>query len=161
MATTTAPGKLNNTLRNTFFAVLLIAASIVGTLFLQDKIQLTAANADTPADQPSAIPPEPLFTPLEPFTVSLRDGDGSRVLYVGITLRVETEDSRQILNDYMPEVRDRVLAELTQQSTLHVHTPEGREQLAVQIKQALIRPYYPHLNGPRINQVLFTAYVVQ
>lgn len=141
--------------------MLLIAVSVGATLFLQDRIQLRSANAD---DRSSAKPVpvlDPLFTSLDPFTVSIRDNDGSRVLYVGITLRVEDEASRKQIVDYMPEVRDRVLGTLTQQSTRQIQAPNGRDVLAEQLLRELSRPYSPHPDGPRLTRVLFTAYVVQ
>ena len=161
MATKSASGKLSNTLRNIFLAMLLIAGSVAATLFLHDKIQLTPANADTAHDAPPPVMLEPLFTSLEPFTVSLRDDHGSRVLYVGITLRVEDEAARKMLNTFMPEVRDRVLATLTQQGTTQIQAPQGREILADQLLRELTKPYQPNPQGPRISRVLFTAFVVQ
>lgn len=161
MATKSASGKFSNTVRNIFLAVLLIVGSVAATLFLQDKIQLTPANADTAQDTRLPAMLEPLFTSLEPFTVSLRDDYGSRVLYVGITLRVEDEAARKMLNTFMPEVRDRVLATLTRQSTAQIQAPEGRELLAEQLQHELTKPYQPNPQGPRISRVLFTAFVVQ
>lgn len=161
MATKSASGKFATTLRNMFLAGLLVAVSVAATLFLQDKIQLTPANADTSQDTRPPVMLDPLFTSLEPFTVSLRDDHGNRVLYVGITLRVEDEASRKMLNTFMPEVRDRVLATLTQQSTIQIQGPNGREALAAQLQAELTKPYHPNPQGPRISRVLFTAFVVQ
>lgn len=146
---------------NMFLAVLLVGISIAGTLFIQHRMPFLAAAADTQEARRPPVMPDPLFTSLEPFTVSLRDDHGSRVLYVGITLRVETEASRKMLSTYMPEVRDRVLATLTKQSTTQIQAPDGRESLARQLLRELTKPYSPHPDGPQISRVLFTAYVVQ
>lgn len=162
MATSSASGKFAATVRNTLLAGLLVAVSVGVTLYVQDKFNFSsAAVADSSSTPAPVVLPDPLFTSLEPFTVSLRDDYGSRVLYVGITLRVEDENSRKMLNTYMPEVRDRVLATLTRQSTSEIQAPGGREQLAVELRQELTRPYLPNPDGPRINRVLFTAFVVQ
>lgn len=161
MATTTSSGKLTQTLKNMFLAGLLVTTSIAGTLFLQDRMQLNATNVPSENNPLTTPAPQPLFTSLEPFTVSLRDDHGQRVLYVGITLRVNDDASQQILNDYMPEVRDRVLSTLTSQSTAQIQAPGGRESLAAQLKSTLAQPYTPHTHGPGIHRVLFTAYVVQ
>lgn len=159
MATKSASGP--STLKNILLAAILIVVSVSATLFLQDKISFNSASADTSkASRPEPIP-DPLFTSLEPFTVSLRDDHGSRVLYVGITLRVDDEASRKMLNTYMPEVRDRVLATLTQQSTVQIQAPGGRQNLSTQIRNELNKPYRPNPAGPRISKVLFTAFVVQ
>ena len=150
-----------STLKNILLAAILVVVSVGATLFLQDKVTLFSATANTPREARPAPIPDPLFTSLEPFTVSLRDDHGSRVLYVGITLRVEDEASRKMLNTYMPEVRDRVLAALTRQSTVQLHAHNGRENLSRQLRNELIKPYRPNPEGPRISQVLFTAFVVQ
>ena len=150
-----------STLKNILLAAILVVVSVGATLFLQDKVQLFNATADTPREARPAPIPDPLFTSLEPFTVSLRDDHGSRVLYVGITLRVEDEASRKMLNTYMPEVRDRILATLTRQSTSQIQAPNGRESLSRQLREELAKPYYPNPSGPRISRVLFTAFVVQ
>lgn len=161
MATKSASNTFFATFRNLLFAGLLIAVSVVATLFLQNKIQFNPANADTQQDIRPAAMLNPLFTSLEPFTVSLRDDHGSRVLYVGITLRVEDESSGKMLNTFMPEVRDRVLSTLIRQGTEQIQAPDGRENLARQLQNELTRPYHPNPEGPRISRVLFTAFVVQ
>ncbi len=157
MATTPASGKLARFFLNLFAAVLLITASVAATLYLQDRFDLRAATTETP--EPAIA--EPLFISLDPFTVSLRDEDGSHVLYTGITLRVKDERSRDMLKDYMPEVRDRVLRTLTQQSTRQIQAPDGREVIADQLQEVLTNPFQPNPEGPAITSVLFTAYVVQ
>ena len=161
MATKSGTRSFTSILRMLLFTVLLVAVSIAGTLFLQNYLQLNPAKAHNTDEHTTVNISEPLFTSLEPFTVSLRDSHGNRVLYVGITLRVENEASRQMISIFMPEVRDRVLATLTQQSTSHVHAPAGRESLASQLQHELTKPYHPYPEGPRITRVLFTAYVVQ
>ena len=143
-------------------AAVLVAASIGGTLYFQDRVGLPSASANNqePVSEPVVLP-DPLFTSLDPFTVSLRDENGSRVLYVGITLRVQNQESQDLLANYMPEVRDRVLRVLTKLSTRQVQAPNGREVLADELLNELTQPYLPHTDGPRISRVLFTAYVVQ
>lgn len=161
MATKIASGKLSRLFTNVLLAALLVAISIAGTLFMQDRIPFLTTATDTPAVRRPPVMPDPLFTSLEPFTVSLRDDHGSRVLYVGITLRVENETSRKMLSSYMPEVRDRVLTTLTRQSTTQIQALDGRANLSRELLHELTRPYKPHPEGPQISRVLFTAYVVQ
>jgi flagellar FliL protein len=114
-----------------------------------------------PAEAPPVALPNPIFTPLEPFTVTLRNEQTSRILYVAITLRVTDELSRRQLNQYMPEVRDRTLRLLAEQKADHVQTPQGRSELVNGLLAALKAPYAPHPTGPAIENVLFTAFVVQ
>lgn len=164
MATTSAPGKFAATIKNILLAAILIVVSAGTTLFVQDRFLSNGVAVSEPEARREAAPvniPEPLFTSLEPFTVTLPDEYTSRVLYVGITLRVEDEASRKMLNVYMPEVRDRILATLTNQTAMEVQAPGGRERLSEAIQETIARPYHPNPEGPRVSRVLFTAFVVQ
>jgi len=42
-----------------------------------------------------------------------------------------------------------------------VQTPNGRTLLAQELTHTLEAPYHPYLSSPRIQNVLFTAFVVQ
>jgi flagellar FliL protein len=146
----------------TIVGIILIAVASIGATalyFLQASVP--AVNAETALPAKPVPLPGPIFVPLEPFTVTLRDNDSSRILYVAITLRVADEDSRKLLGVYMPEVRNRVLLELSTQSPTAVQTPEGRTQLTKSLAKVLEVPYLPQPKGPRISNVLFTAFVVQ
>lgn len=152
--------KLAKFVKTSLLALLIVGASVGATLFYySSQTGLGQANAEAPS--PATALPAPIFTPLEPFTVTLRGERGSRALYVAITLRVADTESRKVLTEYMPEVRDRVLLKLSEQSPEHVQTQQGREQLVQSLIQVLARPYHPQPDGPHITQVLFTAFVVQ
>lgn len=143
-----------------------IGTSVAATWFFLQRYGNTLNYA--PTEQPIALPerqpvqlPPPIFAPLEPFTVTLRDERGTRVLYVAITLRLVDEISRNMITEYMPEVRDRVLRLLAVQNPAYIQTIEGRERLVSDLTQILQRPYLPQPRGPEISAVLFTAFVVQ
>src|SRR5690606_19989149 len=128
--------------------------------------QLSQHMGNSPAEPYTAAAnyissPSPIFLPLSPFTVTLHNERTSRVLHVAITLRVADEASRQTLDDYMPEVRDRVLNRLSEQHPIQVQTAEGRAKLASDLSTTLQIPYLPQIKGPSIQNVLFTAFVVQ
>ena len=146
--------------------VMVVAASIAGTFFIMQKMGIQGAPAFAEGAEPAVarqqIPlPAPIFAPLEPFTVTLRDERTTRILYVAITLRLVDEASRNMITEYMPEVRDRVLRLLAVQNPTYIQTPEGRERLVHDLTQLLQRPYLPQPRGPEISAVLFTAFVVQ
>ncbi|WP_424262472.1 flagellar basal body-associated FliL family protein [Castellaniella sp.] len=112
---------------------------------------------------PVAVPvvPAPIFADLEPFTVTLYGEIRNRILYTAITLRLGDEGSRKQIQDYMPEVRDRILKVLSSQELATIQTPEGRLSLGTIIKADLSRPFAAQLPGPHVADVLFTAFVVQ
>lgn len=165
-------------LKNLLIVLLIIAASVGATLYYswqQGGITLfpnalLASNSDAGADAepeptaapaPTPVPAKPIFTSLEPFTVTLSDGQRSRILYTALTLRVENEETRALLGEFMPVVRDRVLKTLSAQNPFHVQTPQGREELVNALTIVLGAPYEPSTVKPRIANVLFTAFVVQ
>ncbi len=141
--------------------VLIAVASIGATAVYFLRVGVPEVNAQTTLPAKPVVLPGPIFVPLEPFTVTLRDNNNSRILYVAITLRVADEASRKLLAVYMPEVRNRVLLELSTQSPTAVQTPEGRTELTKSLAKVLEAPYLPQPDGPRISNVLFTAFVVQ
>jgi len=57
-------------------------------------------------------------------------------------------------------VRDRILRMLALQDPVEVMPLEGRTRLAQELTSILTVPYHPRLPSPRINKVLFTAFVV-
>lgn len=143
--------------------VIVIGASVGGTMFFLSNsgTSIAALSADAQGTEAAAPVPSPIFAELEPFTVTLHGESRSRILYVAITLRLADEFSRKVVTDYMPEVRDRILKTLAAQSVEQVQTPEGRSGLVGQLKTTLEQPFTPLPTGPRVADVLFTAFVVQ
>ena len=172
------PSKFKRLLRTLLLVLIVIAVSVGATLYYTwpagsalfgfapqtDSETIEEAQPEAPVARATSKPPatKPVFSQLDPFTVTLNDGSGrSRILHVAITLRVEDEDSSILLHEYMPVVRDRVLKILSEQHPLHVQTPEGREELVDTLTAALRAPYDPNPTPPRIASVLFTAFVIQ
>ncbi|MDN5844470.1 MAG: flagellar basal body-associated FliL family protein [Alcaligenaceae bacterium] len=151
-------------LKLTLLLVVVIGASIGGTMFFLSKqsplnlLHTTSASVEAPAPAPL---PAPIFAELEPFTVTLRGETRNRILYVAITLRLADEASRKMIIEYMPEVRDRILKILANQTIEQVQTAEGRAALTEALKSTLLAPYAPQPTGPEISDVLFAAFVLQ
>lgn len=116
-----------------------------------------------PAAAPEPAPSErPIFSDLSPFTVTISEGGArSRILHVAITLQVANEASVTLLKEYNPVVRDRTLKILSEQHPTYVQTPEGREQLVEALLHSLSSPYGGPSSSPQIQNVLFTAFVIQ
>ena len=115
-------------------------------------------HQSAPAAPKEAPPPAaPVFFPLDTFTVNL--GDADRVLYVGITLRMKSEADRARLNDYLPEVRSRLL--LSRQDATKLATDEGKKQLANDIKETLSAPLIAGQPKQNVTDVLYTAFILR
>jgi len=161
---------LKSVLKLALAALCLALLSIGATLYVAAPQVFSGASRTLPeasAVQADVAPPPaviaaPIFLELEPFTVVLRDALGHRrILYVGVTLHLEDAPSRALFDEYMPEVRDRILGKLSAQDATEVQTPNGRLQLTQDLTRSLQMPYHPQLPAPRIRKVLFTAFVVQ
>src|SRR4051794_8527624 len=90
------PNKVSQAVKAVLAVLVIVGASIAGTMFYNDRMGNGSANAESAIQQP-VILPNPVFSPLEPFTVTLNDEMGGRVLYVAITLRVNNEASQKII----------------------------------------------------------------
>ncbi|MCL7929286.1 flagellar basal body-associated protein FliL [Halomonas llamarensis] len=104
----------------------------------------------------------PIFLNIEPFTVNLEsDRAGSRLLYTGITLRVGNKESKQILDEHMPQVRSRLLTLLSGKRAGDLTSPEGKKALSQDIVTALSEPLAENQAPLDLREVLFTEFIVQ
>jgi len=146
---------------NTILLVLiLLLLGSTGVLLYLGKLPFPVAQSalDAPPPAPSA---SPLFVELKPFTATLNDAGLAQILYLEITLRIASEADREYLTEYMPEVRSRVLAELSRHTAHQLQLPEGRAALAEALRKVIAAPYPPEVKALNVTQVLFTAFVVQ
>jgi flagellar FliL protein len=120
---------------------------------MQQEPTAAAAKAEAPP------PPAPVFFPLDTFTVNL--GDADRVLYVGITLRLKDEATRSRLNDYLPEVRSRLLLLFSRQDASMLATDDGKQKLVDAIKQTLSTPLVNGQPKQEVTDVLYTAFILR
>ncbi|WP_024558652.1 flagellar basal body-associated protein FliL [Franconibacter pulveris 1160] len=104
-------------------------------------------------------PPAPVFFALDTFTVNL--GDADRVLYIGVTLRLQDEATRQRINDYLPEVRSRLLLLFSRQDANVLATDEGKQKLVAAIKETLSPPLVTGQPKQVVTDVLYTAFILR
>lgn len=143
------------------YAVLIaivVGATVATTMVFMNMSQ--ASNVALPEQEPIVVA-DPIFAEFAPFTVTLYGENRNRILYTTITLRLKDEKSRDILNKYMPEARDRILKTLSSINQDNIKTAREREDLANELKHTLSREYSEDLPRPNIKDVLFTAFVVQ
>ncbi|CFQ87030.1 flagellar basal body-associated protein FliL [Yersinia frederiksenii] len=119
-------------------------------------------NKSKPATA-KAAPVSPVFMPLETFTVNLITPDNNldRVLYIGLTLRLPDDTTRAKLNDYLPEVRSRLLLLLSRQSADSLSNEEGKQRLVGEIKNVLSPPMVKGQPNQVVSDVLFTAFILR
>jgi flagellar FliL protein len=111
---------------------------------------------------PAVKPPEaPIFVALEPFTVNLQPSGRSRFLHAAVSLRVSSVQSQAQIVLYLPEVRSRVLATLSNRDAETLTTAEEKTLLAAEILAALNQPFAPNLPPQKISSVMFTTFMLQ
>ncbi|CAM5190525.1 Flagellar protein FliL OS=Castellaniella defragrans OX=75697 GN=HNR28_000406 PE=3 SV=1 [Castellaniella defragrans] len=159
---------LRRLLKLSVLLIVVSGAAIGGTIFFMGRNSTAGPQAVTrtpaapsPAHAAAPAVPAPIFTELAPFTVTLYGETRNRILYTAIALRLGDAETRKQIQDYMPEVRDRVLKVLSAQKLPDIQTGQGRQALADALKAALSRPFVAQLPHPDVADVLFTAFVVQ
>ncbi|CAM4298672.1 flagellar basal body-associated FliL family protein [Kerstersia similis] len=172
----TSPPRKSNLLLKIISALLLLVlfafAGIGGAWFYVNRehpVAPATPAADSPdastaapsGKDPDANAPLPIFVDLTPFTVTLSDNVMERLVHMAITIRLSDQDSKDRLLRYLPEVRNRVLMILSDQSPETIASTRTRTRLAQEIAHALSQPFKPLVKGQQIIDVLFTDFVVQ
>ncbi|MCT4706648.1 flagellar basal body-associated protein FliL [Enterobacteriaceae bacterium H11S18] len=134
--------------------ITLAACATAGYSFWRMQQHPAAPQAAQPAP-----PPAPVFFALDTFTVNL--GDADRVLYIGVTLRLKDDATRQRLSEFLPEVRSRLLLLFSRQDATALATDEGKQKLVEAIKTTLAPPLVAGQPQQVISNVLFTAFILR
>lgn len=123
------------------------------------------SNAGAAVAQEAKTPPsEPIFYKLEPFTVNLtndQQGMGGRLLYIGVTLMLENEQSVQLIDKYLPQIRGNLLMALSDQDAATLISRDGKQALAKLIKQTVEQKITDSQPIILVDDVLFTQFIVQ
>jgi flagellar FliL protein len=104
---------------------------------------------------------KPIFVKVAPFTVNLDSEHSSRMLYVGITLRVEDKATADFLNEYMTSLRSRLLIKAGESKVDVIATPEGKNALKANILALLNEPFSTPQPELKVKEVLFNEFIVQ
>ncbi|MEX3853996.1 flagellar basal body-associated protein FliL [Paraburkholderia sp. BR10923] len=166
MATTTAPqqaapaspGPMKRIILIGLIALIAAGAAGAGVWFFMSKRAPVAVSAEAAPAQ-SAVP---LFFPLESMTVNLQSDDGQQhFLRIGLTLKLGDAGTQQALTDHMPEVRSRILLALSNKHPEELAPLEGKRALAEELKKLITEPTERGAAPIRVQDVLFTEFVVQ
>jgi flagellar protein FliL len=167
MATTTAnqqaapqsakPGPMKRLLVIAVIAILAAGAAAGATWFVMQR-----HASSEPAAPTAPVPAVPVYFALEPMTVNLQSDDGeTHYLRIGLTLKLDTLKTQDELRDRMPEIRSRVLLALSNKHPEDLATLDGKHALATELATLIAQPTEPHGTPARVEDVLFTEFVVQ
>lgn len=82
----------------------------------------------------------PVFLPLDPFVVNLADREADRFAQVGITLEVADAHVGDEIKAYLPAIRNNILLLLAHKTSAELMEPEGKEELAREVRRESLRP---------------------
>lgn len=106
-----------------------------------------------------AVPPE--YIALEPFTVNLQPENGEQFLQIQLTLQIAGSEQAELVKSNMAKVRSRVLLLLSSKRASEINTTEGKQQLAKEIVEAVRTPFTEKGEPQEVDDVLFTAFIIQ
>ncbi len=125
-------------------AVLVLAIAGAGAFLLlgkkkkaegeEEPEEVAHATHEWPKYDPSK---PPVFMPLEPFTVNLQPENGEQFLQLVSSVRVIDAKVGDTVKSYMPQIRHEVLTLLSAKKPSEITTPEGREELAEEMKDIM------------------------
>ncbi len=134
------------------------AAAAAGGMY----VFLTKEGLHAPASVRAPAPlPVPTFFALEPLTVNLQSDDGLHYLRVGLSLKLTDPKAQEHLTQHMPEIRSRILLALSNKHPEELATLDGKHALADELKTLIEQPTQPGNQSARVDDVLFTEFVVQ
>lgn len=116
----------------------------------------------------------PVFMALDAFTVNLQPENGEQYLQVVASVRVIDAHVGDTVKSFMPQIRHEILSLLAGKKASEITTPEGREDLAEEMKEIMneVLGWEPPANkkktkghdeepvGPVVS-VFFTQFIVQ
>ncbi len=119
------------------------------------------ADAKEAAAKPPPAKP-PAFLPLEAFTVNLQNDETSpQYLQIGLSLKVSDSAVIETIKLHMPEIRSRVLLLLSSKKANDLSTPQGKQNLSLELKREISQPLTGGPAAQGIVSVLFTSFVIQ
>lgn len=143
----------------TFWMPLLVLITLAACASASYSYWLLQQKANSKQVDTLEAPTAPIFYALDTFTVNL--GDADRVLYIGVTLRLQEEQTRQHLSEFLPEVRSRLLLLLSRQDANILATEDGKLKLIKAIKSTLATPLVAGKKPQVVSDVLYTAFILR
>ena len=103
----------------------------------------------------------PVFFPLESMTVNLQSDDAMYYLRIGLTLKLPDQKAQAALTERMPEVRSHILMLLSAKRPDDLAGIDGKRELAKELLETVEKTGGTADNPARVQEVLFTEFVVQ
>lgn len=151
--------------RKSTFLVALLLLVVAGVIGIGGYVYIELRklkNHGIGGDSVAAVQHTPTYVPLDTFTVSLKptDKEDGRVLYIGLTLRVKDNKSQDLVQQFLPEIRSRLLMLFSRQTAESLSTDAGKQRLIENIKQDINLPLGDN-QIVMVTDVLFNAFILR
>jgi flagellar FliL protein len=160
-------GSSRSLLMTLLLLVTVAACGVSGYVFWEMKKMQTVKvedgeHAENQAESENTAHAEPLYQPLNTFTVSLKPtaAESDRVLFIGLSLRLVDQKSQQVLEKYLPEYRSRIFIMLSQLTYEELATNEGKQQLIARIRDEVSKPLATN-QSVKVTDVLFNEFILR
>lgn len=155
-----APKKSNKKLIIIIAAVVLLVGGGVAAWLLTSGGHAEGEGA-VAKEKHEAESTVPVFVKLDTFTVNLNPEEGDKYLQVDITLNASKKTDEEILAQYMPQVRNRVLMILTSKLASEISDMEGKQALGQELTEHINEPYTEGAEPLTVKEAFFTSFVIQ
>lgn len=130
-----------------------------------DGVDPAAAQVDRPTQAPQRQA-EPVFVPLDSFTVNLADRTVERYAQIGVSLEMVDAKSAERVKAFMPAVRNNILMVLSDKRSSDLLERSGKQQLAEELRRATERALgnpasATYQDGDAVRAVQFSNFIIQ
>lgn len=139
--------------------LLLVGGGVGGWLMMSGGDE--HAEGEEGEHHEEAVVHEPVYVELRTFTLNLNPAEGDKYLQVDITLNASSAEEAAIIEEKMPQVRNRVLMILTSKLASEISDMEGKKILIAELVEALNEPYSEDAEPLHISDAFFTSFVIQ
>lgn len=144
--------------------VTLVSCGMAGYMFykVEHISKVMVGDNASVKEVAQTLPAEPLYVSLGTFTVSLQPTSDWKdpVAYIGLTLRVSDEDSKKIVEKFLPEIRSRIFMLLALNTAEKLSDHEGKRKLIDSLKRELSSPLAPE-QQVEIADVLINEFILR
>jgi len=147
-------------------ALVLVGASVAGTMFLAPKPAPNASNVDgeqiVAPDRQLAVPLERFYYNIHPeFVINFEGQSSPKFLMLEMTVATSDEKAKNAIDDHIPELRNNLLMMLGEQRSDELLTTSGKDALREKAQLIVEELATKHYGPGRVTDVFFTRFVMQ
>jgi flagellar FliL protein len=105
----------------------------------------------------------PVYVAMDAFTVNLAPDPADQYVQLILSVEVASPQIDERIKAYTPKIRNNVMMLLSSKKAAELLTKEGKEKLAVEIRDQMNQVLAPNAKGDDapVKEVLFTSFIIQ